>query len=249
MSVCVVPVWLRPLPIYSIVFRHPGWLVGGEYNVLQQTNWVSNPILPDLKSHSIHLKSLVTRGIWKRKYINSSTYSLRLVTFHCHFHSFLLLWPQSGNPRECRVWGVGRGKLFRISSFVYSRWKKFIEFWNKWGWVNYDRIIIFRWTFSSLLGPLHIYIWLHTSYLSVKQYPICYHKCLWFCVAMYQWCGLCCRNQHHWWRGDPCHVIRASCRSRLSLFITVYLDVAPSTENTPSLNNLGPRTQTLRGLV
>ncbi len=50
---------------------------------------------------------------WVNYPFNSLTYSARLVAFHC--------WcPQSGNPRECRVWGGGGRRNNSLQYFEFG---------------------------------------------------------------------------------------------------------------------------------
>ncbi len=81
--------WILPLPNGILT---PGLPFGRKQHIAAMETmpgqWLQ--ILPDLQSLSVHLKSYIIRGILKRGLINSSIYSVRLITFQCQLRSFLL---------------------------------------------------------------------------------------------------------------------------------------------------------------
>ncbi len=95
-------VWFRPLPIYPVVFQHPGSPVGGKHCVLQPWRPANelgqrSQFLPDLKSFNIHLNCSVNRGILKHRWINSTTYSSLVICAHscCVFTIWQPMWALS----------------------------------------------------------------------------------------------------------------------------------------------------------
>ncbi len=68
MSVCVIVCETRPLPVYPIVYRHPGLPVGGKHSVFNFIHsHVRSFLLVSSIWHPACASSLRRRGWWKKK--------------------------------------------------------------------------------------------------------------------------------------------------------------------------------------